>query len=415
MADAAKARMHADRAAFYAARSATKALFHRERARHYLSAFGAEGGRLKKPGEDKVTNWSRIKVVFCDLDQTFYYAPDGTFERNIESAARIRAKGVQVVYATGNNLALAQAKFEGRGVELCKQPGIYCNGALVLGAGGKPVAVDGVDTAFAEKLGARWYKLHEKREGWSDGCGLVGLGAQTCYAFCTGLNVYRRDEEWKMRRDRMAPASEQFFNHMQIKHEHVTTVEIMQGLGIISDAFKNAFSQENADRVLSLILLLPHFDGDKTKQGDAKKHAQDWLVREGLFTFDEGSSEGKNKRLRVVCRHVGASTAIGPEIDMSPSGVNKGSAVETFLARMNSEEKREYVENEDVAACGDADNDLALFGNRESYEPVVRLAMPKRSTANLQAKATHVGECHEVFDRIDNAIPDVPPAKCTIL
>jgi hypothetical protein len=213
----------------------------------------------------------------------------------------------------------------------------------------------------------------------------------------------------------MAPASERFFKHMQIKH--VTPVEIVRGRGI-TDAFKHAFSPENADRVLSLILLLPHFEGDKQKQGDAKKHAQDWLVREGLFTFDEGSSEGKNEGLRVVCRHVGASNAIGPEIDMSPLGVNKGSAVETFLARMNRGKKREsvrYVGNENVAACGDADNDLALFGDGASYQPVVRLAMPARSTTNLQAKATHVGECHEVFDLIDGAIPDAPPAKCTIL
>ncbi len=112
-----------------------------------------------KPGDEGDTaNLSRIKVVFCDLDNPH----DGTsesFERDVRSARRIRGKGVHVVYATRNNLALAQAKFgKMLGVSLREHPGIYCNGALVLGARGMlapPVAITGGCRRLLRPCGGR--------------------------------------------------------------------------------------------------------------------------------------------------------------------------------------------------------------------------------------------------------------------
>ncbi len=129
---------------------------------------------------------------------------------------------------------------------------------------------------------------------------------------------------------------------------------------------------QNADRVLLLILLLPHFDGNLARQTESRKAAQAWL-----FPFNGAS--GENSELRVVCKHVHAAQGedgIGMEIDMSPPGVNDGSAVKAYLAHLNDAAEP----HDNIATCD-------------------------------------VGRCHKVFDRIDRARPSVAPAKgkCTIL
>ena len=98
--------------------------------------------------------YSRVKVVFTDLDGTLYpgahenepRAEKPGLMRNMAEVARLEALGVPVVPATGNNVGFAQKKMldprDGRKLrDLSTSPGIFCNGALVQGAGGRAVTV----------------------------------------------------------------------------------------------------------------------------------------------------------------------------------------------------------------------------------------------------------------------------------
>jgi hydroxymethylpyrimidine pyrophosphatase-like HAD family hydrolase len=395
MRNAAKARAHVERAAFYAPHSAVRARFHQQRAMRYLG-FGRE---LVNPRDDKETKWADIRVVFCDLDQTFYVHDGGgnaTFDENVKTADVLRSKGVHVVYATGNNLALAQAKF-GERCALRGQSGIYCNGALILGENGKVIRRASVNHEFASELAREW---NGERAPWTEGCGLIGLGAERCYVFNAD-----RDKEGK------ADASKNFIDHMHIGERSVHE-------GQITDEAYVRLAFDTEDPVLSLILLLPYHDGDKGKQEETQTLAREWLERKKLFTFSEKGgdneewakarrSNGDIGRLRMVCKSLIASSAIGPEIDMSPYGINKGSAVVEYLntAFVGTERPR----NENIAACGDAKNDLELFGVDE-YEPIVRLVMPptRCKSEELKARATHEGECHDLFAVIAAALDAQP-------
>ena len=86
-------------------------------------------------------------MVFTDLDGTLF---PGAYEdppeaerpgllRNLAAVEVLDKLGVPVIPATGNNVAIAQAKFihpkEGSVLrDLRNKPGIFCSGALVKGA-----------------------------------------------------------------------------------------------------------------------------------------------------------------------------------------------------------------------------------------------------------------------------------------
>jgi len=348
---------------------------------------GAHGGATiathpKTPGPtiDGTTPWDSILVAFCDLDQTFYPSDDlDAFERNIAAADALRRRGVDVVYATGNNLALAKAKFArvpGGIAQVVNKPGIYCNGALVYGQTGALVK-DVVNPTFVSTIVDAWDQLDEP---WCVGCGLMGLGADRCYAFA------QRDGHT------MPAASRRFIDHMRVDAQDVTLVSTTR------QSSRATFAHACND-VLSLVLLLPHHDGDEHLQLDTKEKAQAWLARNG-FTF-HANKTGEHTAFRVSCKHVHASKHIGPEIDISPTGINKGSAVIAYLENAFATDERPM--NQHIAAFGDALNDMELFAfptRQPIHRPIVRVAMPGRSHEAIETDATHVAECHEVFQRI---------------
>lgn len=106
--------------------------------------------------------YAGIRLVLTDLDGTFFRRePEGQFAKNAQRARELAASGVAVVPATGNNLPLAQAKFSllssttettstttsttetSTWWDVSTRPGIFCNGALVLGQGGRIVEETG--------------------------------------------------------------------------------------------------------------------------------------------------------------------------------------------------------------------------------------------------------------------------------
>jgi hypothetical protein len=79
--------------------------------------------------------------------------------------------------------------------------------------------------------------------------------------------------------------------------------------------------------VLSLLIMLPTGTGT-----DRLLAVQQWLQGAGLLRFsDAGGRKSNGEGEGVVCKHVHVP-GLGPEIDVSPAGVNKGSAIMKLMA-----------------------------------------------------------------------------------
>lgn len=168
-----------------------------------------------------------------------------------------------------------------------------------------------------------------------------------------------------------------------------------------------------AASVLSFLVLLPV----NTAQNDLL-NMQSWFQDQGLLTFAEPAKRCSNGEGQgVVCKHVHVP-GIGPEIDISPSGVNKGSAIAKLLAdvRGNLGVDADGT-GEQVAVFGDAANDVELFGMRRDatgealeplglgYRPAVRVAMPWANDRLLTADANIISTCDRVFAEISRSSP----------
>ena len=112
-----------------------------------------------------------------------------------------------------------------------------------------------------------------------------------------------------------------------------------------------------------------------------------------------------------MCKHVHVP-GLGPEIDISPIGVNKGSAIKVLL---QDTEGHLGVSSDgsgaDIAVFGDAGNDIELFGMKRDqtggmleplgldFRPAVRVAMPWANDELLLGDANAIGTCNVYFDR----------------
>merc|ERR1711879_417 len=115
---------------------------------------------------------------------------------------------------------------------------------------------------------------------------------------------------------------------------------------------------------------------------------QTLLHEQGLLIFDDPPGRLSNgASTKTVCKHVHVP-GMGPEIDISPIGINKGSAIMKLLADTRSTLGIEPVQNEEIAVFGDAANDVELFGRKRNsagtgleplefnHRPGIRVAMP---------------------------------------
>lgn len=397
----------------------------------------------------------QVRIIFADLDGTLY---PGFHEKepkrelrglmkNLQYVSELeRDWGIPVIPATGNNLVFAQAKFcdpSGRVLrDLRTSPGIYCNGALVKGAGGKELDVKSLgkclrkqakgdptnkQSNFIQGFLERFENLITEGNssldsskgflpsnccGGDEGedqpvcltsdCSLVGLGKDTVLVLDhRGLGPRGRQtaSEWI---ERMAVKEEDLY--------WVSPVEMVN----------------QAIEILSFLWLFP-----KSTMTNSLLLGQSWLHENGLVQFS-GASERKSngqpsKNFKVVCKHVHVP-GIGPEIDFSPAGVNKGSAIIKMLRKpmdlgLKDLQMKDLLvrENMAIAVFGDAGNDIELFGMKRTiggdqleplehatsggvYRPGIRVSMPWANDKLLLADANMHAEVHVVLSGIVKAL-----------
>ena len=172
------------------------------------------------------------------------------------------------------------------------------------------------------------------------------------------------------------------------------------------------FINEGAS-ILSLLILTP--------QGFSQEgllSLQAWLGEAGLLTFAAAGGLSNGEGDGCVCKHVHVP-GMGPEIDVSPAGVNKGSAILKLL----DDPLRHLgvdcnADGSDIAVFGDAGNDVELFGMKRDatgqaleplypdtggaeikYRPAIRCAMPWANDPLLIADSNVVSTCDKVLAR----------------
>eukprot|EP00746_Dinoflagellata_sp_MGD_P076366 gnl/MRDRNA2_/MRDRNA2_30760_c0_seq1.p1 gnl/MRDRNA2_/MRDRNA2_30760_c0~~gnl/MRDRNA2_/MRDRNA2_30760_c0_seq1.p1 ORF type:complete len:538 (-),score=118.06 gnl/MRDRNA2_/MRDRNA2_30760_c0_seq1:18-1430(-) len=422
----------------------------------------AKVARMGKVTKSKPTKKSRaqlavlkdIQVAFADLDATLFPSKfDGyphhdiphirdcqeDLRANLEQAQKLEEQyKVPVVVATGNNLVLAQKKFDIKrsdkevgGIDRMRVlktcAGIYCNGALVKGADGKEIsclALGDYIQAFVPAWLDATKSDAEELSSLKD-VSIMGLAKDEIL-----LLVESGDQQKPVWRTEKVAAAE-FTSHMRIDPEQ--DVKPLNPLEFINEK----------DNVLSFLIL---FAKGTTKAPDARIHEWEneivqvkrWLLKQGLMDFGESKASLLERpgaleaeRFKVVCKNVHVP-GMAPEIDVSPTGVNKGSAVMKFLEDF-MKKRNAQVKNGHVAVFGDAENDIELFGKKKSssgstlvqhpdlylpqihaskedvhskklipFDPAVKVAMPWANELLISA-ATHTAKCSAIFSEIMNA------------
>ena len=343
--------------------------------------------------------YGAIKLIFTDLDGTLYpgdfhedepKADKPGLMRNMAMVTLLESQGVPVVPATGNNVGFAQKKMldpvtGAKLRDLSKMPGIYCNGALVKGAEGKEVDVRHMG-AFIPGFVARWLAPDAPPPCCADVC-IAGLAKEkTLLMSWAGLSAVGRR------------TADEFTTQMMIDEPDFVWLE--------PEAFVSA-----AESVLSLLVLFPQESGAEAAEQQLKLDTQSWLHAATLLQFDDAAARLSNGEGEgVVCKHVHVP-GLGPEIDISPSGVNKGSAIMKLLAA-TAEHLCVEASDREIAVFGDAGNDIELFGMKRdrtgdaleplglNYRPAIRCAMPWANDELLLADANVVATVDSVLQRI---------------
>lgn len=415
----------------------------------------ATKSKLTKESRAQLVVLKDIRVAFADLDATLFPSKfDGyphhdiphihdsqeDLRTNLQQAQKLEEDfKVPVVVATGNNLVLAQKKFdlkrsdkEGGGTHRMRVlktcAGIYCNGALVKDADGKEISCLAVGE-YIQAFVPAWLEATK-----SDAEELSSLKDVSIMGLAKGeilLLVENGDQQKPVWRKEKIAAAE-FTSHMRVDPEQ--DVKPLNPMEFINEK----------DNVLSFLIL---FAKGATKNApDARiqewenemVQVKRWLRKKELMNFGEDNGSLLEKpgaleaeHFKVVCKNVHVP-GMAPEIDVSPAGVNKGSAVMKFLEDF-MKKRNTQVKNEHIAVFGDAENDIELFGKRKCssgstlvqhpdlylpqiqsskedvdckkripFDPVVKVAMPWANELLISA-ATHKAKCSAIFSEIMNA------------
>merc|ERR1712086_286326 len=305
--------------------------------------------------------YDKIKLVFTDLDGTLYPGPAHEQQppesnigllQNMLQVERVEAHGVPVILATSNNLSSAQAKMvnpkDGKPLrQLANQPGIYCNGAYVQGCCGHQVYKQVIPAAFLAQLVTKWQEGGADRPFNDMAMCIVGLSKDRTLllnspGLCEGSPGMQAAQRW-----------------LQVSKVSEQEMEWVDGA---------AFADPEL-QVLSVLLLLPEGISEQEILG-----LQQWLHRADLIHFTDGGAakcSGEHQELQVCCKHVHVP-GMGPEIEISPMGVNKGAAIMQLLKDTKSTLGVDWDAAADggasIAVFGDARNDVELFGRQTSVD-----------------------------------------------
>lgn len=339
-----------------------------------------------------------------DLDGTLYpgaheeepKAEKRGLVRNMEQVSLLEASNVPVIPATGNNVSMAQTKMLDPSCpsrklrDLRRSPGIYCNGALVKGVGGREIhvaALGGFIGAFVD----RWLAASEELRANKAIGGLAK--EQTVFLRAPGLGPVGEQ------------VGERFAAQMMIAPEDYAWLE------------PAAFVAE-AGNILSLVI----FTRPETSEQELLD-LQQWLQTNELLQFGDATkllSNGTGPG--VVCKHLHVP-GLGPEIDISPAGINKGSAISRLLTNpLESLGVNCSAGGSEIAVFGDAGNDVELFGMKRNatgtaleplgpdFRPSIRVAMPWANDGLLIQDANVQATCDKVLAAIVRENPAVKKA-----
>lgn len=317
-----------------------------------------------------------IRFAACDLDKTLYPPPGpehySQLVANVDAMCKFEESGGMVFPVTGNNLQMAQQKFmdprQNKKMlrDVRKNPGIFTNGALVLGAEGKILEKHSLGNLIC-KQGKRndfitqlldFFDEHQHKPIIED----VGL-LVSCSDLLVGYkNAYSH--------------SEAFAQHMRIPPASWSREDILQ----------------HRKDVLQVIILFPEL-----KSADSRTQCQEYLqvIRPrqeelqrafrsyGLLdcAYEEETISGVGAGINLILMK-----DPWPSLDINVAGVNKGTALKRFLkntAVINSLIRPTFPTAETVAVFGDAANDVPMFEEVNGFKPLWRVAMPHATDPDL--------------------------------
>jgi len=349
---------------------------------------------------DDSHDFGAVKLIFTDLDGTLYpskYEEEPKHEKlglraNLEQVRNVESVGVPVVPATGNNLTLAQAKMvdpsTGEPLRiLAEHPGIYCNGSLVLGANGREIMRRSIPKAWMAEFIKHWTQSDPPCRAEISLCGLTP--DRIILAGASG------------------PA-DLFAEEMMLAPADLDRLEFAQLV-------------EQADNILSFLILFPN-----PAEEESLVLMQMWLNKHNLLTYANGGSSKSNGQAETVCsKHVHVP-GLGPEIDITPVGVNKGSSIAKLLEDTKAHLGVEVGDGDGIAVFGDAGNDIELFGRQRSqdgqsleslqgvdFRPQIRVAMPWANDPLLKLDANIVTTVNKVMLAIYEAKRQKSPRLIT--
>jgi len=354
-----------------------------------MSTDQAGGSRTEHEGQqgDDSIDFGNVKLIFTDLDGTLYpskYEEEPKhlklgLRANLEQTRNVESVGVPVVPATGNNLTLAQAKMidpaTGQPLRiLADHPGIYCNGSLVKGAHGREIMRKSIPQAWMAQFVAHWTQSNPP------------MGADICLCGLTPDRIILAGA---------GGPGNLFTEEMMLTADDVDWMEIPQLVA-------------QADNILSFLIMFPNPTDE-----DVLLQMQQWLNQHELLRFPNGGATKCNGLTEEVCsKHVHVP-GLGPEIDITPVGVNKGSSIAKLMEDTKGHLGVEFVDGDGIAVFGDAGNDIELFGRQRSedgqtleplkgvnFRPQIRVAMPWANDPLLKLDANIV----TTFDTVVRAI-----------
>jgi len=336
-----------------------------------------------------------IVIAACDLDKTLF-PPAGPeqaeqLNKNIDAMSRFEATGGFVFPVTGNNLLLAQRKFMHPDNETCMlrdlrvNPGIFTNGALVLGPGGQELE--------KHALGALSLSAPE------------GEGPD----FLTALLDFVDNE-----------------SHTSLLNDVGICVLTPDGVAGYEAAYSNVEGYARVMNVTArplprkdiielreeILLLLFLFPEVKVVNGMASQEEYDQTTLPWQVRVVEAMEQGGLMQCRYSAKGLeGVGNGIKitmmkdpwPEVDINVAGVDKGQALSRFLQH-ESILKHLGVDSinpeEQVAVFGDAPNDVPMFRAVDGLQPALRVRMPHSTDKALGELANHSAEVSDVLDLI---------------
>ena len=295
---------------------------------------------------------------------------------------------------TGNNIPQAQVKFtdsSGSNLrQLCVNPGIFCNGSLVLGPGGVEL------------------ERHSP--------GRLQMAADPKIDFVTALLDFWCAPE---HRQLLVGVGLLFFMPDELVsvegcahdgYAHVSSFCVSQR--VTPTRRSRAALLGERERVLQVVLLFPPLETNDTPCYEAT--CRPWQLRvqqamegRGLMkcSMDGGGggsgdgSVGDGLRLTLM-------KDPWPEMDICVGGVDKGSALARFLRHpaVLRELRADVIDPaRHVAVFGDAANDVPMFRAVGGTMPAMRVGMPHATHEELIRLSTHRAECSEVLEDLCEA------------